>query len=79
MQGVIVSLLVPGMSHMPVPIDQKLSTGKSIKKCLKELMISEGIGISKTIADSDGLGAFLESYLEGIETLGPKGNKRRIC
>jgi hypothetical protein len=31
-------------------------------------MISEGIGRSQIIADSDGLGAYLESYLEGIET-----------
>lgn len=48
-------------------IDKPLSTGKSIENDIKQLMISESVPHSKTIVDSDGLGAYLESYLTGIK------------
>ncbi len=50
-----------------VVIDKPLSTGKSIENDIKQLMISEGVSHSRTIVDSDGLGAYLESYLTGIK------------
>lgn len=51
-----------------VAIDQSISTGKSIETDLKKLMIETGISHSHTIVDSDGLGAYLESYLNNIKT-----------
>jgi len=50
-----------------VAIDKPLSTGKSIETDIKQLMINESVPPSKTIVDSDGLGAYLESYLTGIK------------
>lgn len=50
-----------------IRIDQEYSTGKSIETDLKKLMIQYSIPRSMTIADSDGLGAYLESYLNGIK------------
>jgi hypothetical protein len=50
-----------------VVIDKPLSTGKSIENDIKALMIKESIPHSRTIVDSDGLGAYLESYLTGIK------------
>ncbi len=47
-------------------IDQAQSTGKSIEQDLKTLMIRAKVPRSRVIADSDGLGNYLESYLEGI-------------
>jgi phage terminase large subunit len=50
-----------------IAIDEAESDGKTIEKKLKELMISDRIGHSQVIVDSDGLGAYLESYLKGIK------------
>lgn len=50
-----------------IDLDKEKATGKSIETDLKELMLREEIGRSQTIADSDGLGAYLESYLTGIK------------
>lgn len=50
-----------------VSIDKPLARGKEIEEDLKGLMIKTGAGHSQTIADSDGLGAYLESYLVGIK------------
>lgn len=50
-----------------VDIDKPKATGKSIENDLKELMRQKKVGHSQTIADSDGLGAYLESYLTGIK------------
>jgi phage terminase large subunit len=49
-----------------IKIDQQKSTGKSIEDDLKRLMIDERVFKEEVIVDSDGLGAYLESYLEGI-------------
>ena len=51
-----------------VAIDKGKSTGKSIELDLKELKISKGVGNSNIVADSDGLGAYLESYINNIKT-----------
>jgi Phage terminase large subunit len=50
-----------------IKVDKKISTGKEIENDLKQLMIKDGVPRSQTIADSDGLGAYLESYLTGIK------------
>mgnify|MGYP000956228122 CR=1 FL=1 len=51
-----------------VKIDQSKSTGKSIEQDLTRLMTSNSVSRSNTVADSDGLGNYLESYLNGIKT-----------
>lgn len=50
-----------------VEIDKELSNGKEIETDLKKLMIQRAVPHSKTVTDSDGLGAYLESYLTGIK------------
>lgn len=50
-----------------IKLDQEYSTGKSIESDLKRMMIECSIPRSKMIADSDGLGSYLESYLNGIK------------
>ena len=50
-----------------IKLDQEYSTGKSIETDLKRMMIECSIPRSKMIADSDGLGNYLESYLNGIK------------
>lgn len=50
-----------------VSIDKLYSPAKEIELDLKKLMQTDGVGRSRTVADSDGLGAYLESYIEGIK------------
>jgi hypothetical protein len=50
-----------------IPIDQGKSTGKSIETDLRKLMETNSVPRSRTVADSDGMGNYLESYLEGIK------------
>lgn len=50
-----------------IAIEQGKSTGKSIEQDLSALMIKYGVPRSKTVADSDGMGNYLESYLNGIK------------
>lgn len=50
-----------------VAIDKPKAKGKEIEDDIKNLMVSGGIGRSQVIVDSDGLGAYLESYLTGIK------------
>lgn len=50
-----------------VKIDKESCSGKEIETDLKKLMIEEKVPHSKTVVDSDGLGAYLESYLSGIK------------
>jgi len=50
-----------------VAIDKEYSTGKEIEADLKGCMVSNKVPHSKTIVDSDGLGSYLESYLNGIK------------
>lgn len=50
-----------------IAIDQPKSTGKSIENDLQNLMINDQVPRSRTVADSDGMGSYLVSYLEGIK------------
>jgi phage terminase large subunit len=50
-----------------VMIDKGKSTGKDIETSLQNLMNTERVPRSKVVADSDGMGAYLESYLNGIK------------
>jgi hypothetical protein len=59
-----------------IKIDKEKATGRSIELDLRQLMSGNGVGRSQTVADSDGLGAYLESYLNGIKTF--HGGSRAI-
>jgi len=50
-----------------VAIDKAYSSAKEIENELRNLMDKDGVGRSMTIADSDGLGQYLESYINGIK------------
>lgn len=50
-----------------IAVDEEYSPGKEVETTLKELMIKEKIPRSLTIVDADGVGSFLESYLNGIK------------
>ncbi len=50
-----------------IKIDKPKAKGKEIEIDVKNSMNEIQAGHSQTIADSDGLGAYLESYLEGIK------------
>lgn len=56
-----------------IPVDQSKSTGKSIETDLSNLMQRNNVSRSRTVADSDGLGNYLVSYLEGIKTFHGNG------
>lgn len=47
--------------------DKAKSSGKEIEQTLKALMIEHRVGNSNVVADSDGLGAYLESYIKNIK------------
>lgn len=51
-----------------IEIDKPKATGKEIEIDLRNLMERRRVGRSQTVADSDGLGAYLESYINGIVT-----------
>ncbi len=51
-----------------VRIDKERATGKQIETDLHEMMVADHIPRSRTVVDSDGLGAYLDSYLKGIKT-----------
>jgi hypothetical protein len=62
-----------------VAIEQGKSTGKSIEQDLQALMIKHSVPRSRTVADSDGMGNYLVSYLEGIKEFhgGAKANDEK--
>ena len=47
--------------------EKSKTDGKEIESIIKNSMIQYGIGSSKIIADSDGMGSYLESYINGIK------------
>ena len=51
-----------------VRIVQDKSTGKGIEEVLRGVMEKDGVSRSSTIVDSDGVGAYLESYITKIKT-----------
>lgn len=50
-----------------VAIDMNKSTAKEIELSLKELKTVNGVGNTNIVADSDGLGQYLESYIKNIK------------
>lgn len=48
-------------------IDKDYSPAAMVEKELKELMIQDQIPRSKMVVDADGIGSFVESYLNGIQ------------
>lgn len=52
------------------------TTGREIETILKSLMIEHGVGASNVVADSDGMGAYLESYINGIKEF--RGGSRPV-
>ena len=50
-----------------IPIDKEKSNGKEIEHDLRSVKETEGIPNSHIVADSDGLGAYLSSYLKNIK------------
>lgn len=53
--------------RVTVEIDEEISDGKKIETAIKDLMVKRSVPHSRTVTDSDGLGAYLESYLTGIK------------
>lgn len=51
-----------------VAVDKGKSSGKEIESDLYELKVIHNVANTNIIADSDGLGAYLESYIENIVT-----------
>ncbi len=51
-----------------IAIDKTKSTGRSIETDLKQLKNQRGVGNTNIVADSDGIGAYLESYINNIKT-----------
>ena len=50
-----------------IAIDKEYSPSKEVQEDLKQLMIRDKIPRTLTVVDADGVGSFLESYLEGIK------------
>lgn len=50
-----------------ITIDKQYSPSKEVQDDLKNLLIRDRIPRSLTVVDADGVGSFLESYLEGIK------------
>jgi hypothetical protein len=50
-----------------IVVDKEKATGKIIEEDLRLVMTKHGVGHSQTVVDSDGLGNYLASYLEGIK------------
>ena len=50
-----------------IAIDKEYSPSKEVQEDLKQLMIRDRIPRTLTVVDADGVGSFLESYLEGIK------------
>lgn len=50
-----------------VAVDKLKATGKEIETDIARIMKAKNIGHSQTVVDSDGMGAYLESYLKGIK------------
>lgn len=54
--------------RVKIEIDKAKSTGKEIEKDLTNIKNEKRIGNSNIVADSDGMGAYLESYIKNIRT-----------
>lgn len=54
--------------RVSIPIDKDKATGREIEQDLTKLKNANGVGNGNIVADSDGLGAYLESYIRNIKT-----------
>lgn len=59
-----------------IKIDTDYSPGKEVETQLKDMMINDSIPRSLMVVDADGVGSFLESYLNGIKEF--HGNGRPL-
>lgn len=59
-----------------VSVDKKKSSGRDIELTLKELKTNKRVGNTNIVADSDGLGAYLESYIKNIKTFHGGGSAK---
>lgn len=50
-----------------IEIDKPQAKGKEIEQDIADLMRRKKVGHTQTVVDSDGMGAYLESYLTGIK------------
>lgn len=50
-----------------IAIDQQQSTGQSIEREIKALALKENVGNTMIVADSDGMGGYLSSYIKNIK------------
>jgi hypothetical protein len=56
-----------------IEIDKSKSTGKEIEDDLKDIKIKYGVPNSHIVADSDGMGSYLSSYIKNIKTFNGGG------
>lgn len=59
-----------------IDIDMKWNEAQTIENMIRDLQLQKGISKSRTVADSDGLGAFLSGYIKGITEF--HGNARAV-
>lgn len=59
---------------MTIRIDKTFSPANEIEQDLRNLQAETGVGRSQIVADSDGMGQYLESYIKGIKEF--HGNAR---
>ena len=59
-----------------IVIDKTKSNGKDIETELKKIITQHGVYNSNVVADADGLGNYLESYIRNIKQF--RGNKRAM-
>lgn len=66
-------------NYCKIAVDKEYSPGKQVETDLREVMVKDKIPRSLTIVDADGIGSFLESYLNGIKEFhgGSKPNDSR--
>ena len=61
----IVSLMDGGV--ITIQAERAITSGKEIEMILKGLMLEFNVGNSNVVADSDGMGSYLESYINNIK------------
>lgn len=50
-----------------IAIDEEFSPGKQVETMLRDVMVQDNIPRSRQVVDADGIGSFVESYLQGIK------------
>jgi len=64
--------------RVTIPVDKGKSTGRDIELSLKRLKMDKGVNNSSIVADSDGLGAYIESYIQNIKTFHGADTKMKL-